>query len=615
MIEIVYYAAIFLSAFALGKKVLNIFKLNPGFAENVVFSSAMGFGIFSYATLAFGVLGLLYKSILLPLILLILLLSKKELLYFIKGFRSALSEIKKLKIINLILAIVLCVFILANLIASLSPPYLWDEVTYNIALPKIYAIHHKIIPVYDEFRSNYPFNINMLFTLGLVIGNASLSKLFMFGYGTLLALAIFAFARQYFSLRSALFAASIYYTMPMVSNHISSGYTDIGAAFYIFTAYFAFYRWFEGSGSKWLYLSAVMAGLSIASKHTALYFLPPFFFGILYKTIKDRNNLWSIFSKAAIFFLIAFLFVTPWLIKSYAYTGNPIFPFGYQIFGGKFWDLEKSQNLIAFNFLESVGERTVSNFLAKFWDLTMHSPKYGMLLGFGPIFLAFVPLIFLFRKVNPALKYLLVYSAISMAVWFFGPQVLRYLMIYPMLSIISGEAVDKLLEAKKLKAIILFFLISSLVFNSALWYGANRIKIPYALGLETEQEFYLKLKDYNAYNVFKYANENLPKNSKLLLFREPRGYLSNLDYIKADPLIQKVLDYSQIADADDMHRELKRLGVTHILINTKVDFFGIHNPNQPSRYPEKILKLMDETLENNGKLLFSENGAYLYELK
>lgn len=616
MIEIAYYAAIFLSAFALGKKILNVFKLNLKFTEDIVFSSAIGFGAFSYTILLLGIFGLLYKSIFWALILLILLLSKNEILYFAKELRNLPAKIRKLGIgTNLILVIIFSIFILANLIASLSPPYLWDEVTYNIALPKVYAKHHQIIPVYDEFRSNYPFNINMLFTLGMVISDAPLSKLFMFGYGTLLALAIFAFARRYFSLRSSLLAALAYYTMPMVSNHISSTYTDIGVAFYIFAAYYAFYRWLETSKLNWFFLSSVMAGLSIASKHTALYFLPPLFLGIVYKALKDNSGLWNAFAKTAIFFLIAFLFVTPWLIKSYVHTGNPIFPFGYQIFGGKYWDSEKSQNLVAFNFLESVGKRTVPNFLAKFWDLTMHSSKYGMLLGFGPIFLAFVPLIIIFRKVNPALKHLLIYSGISLAIWFFGPQVLRYLMIYPLLSVVSGEVIDKLLEVKKLKAFVMLALVSSLFFNSALWYGSNKIKLPYAFGIESEQSFYLKLKDNNGYNVFKYANKNLPKNSKLLLFREPRGYLSDLDYIRADPLTQKVLDYSQITNAEGMHKELKQLGITHTLINTKIGFFGLHKPNQPPRYSEKILSLMDETLQKHGKLLFSENGVYLYELK
>ena len=187
-------------------------------------------------------------------------------------------------------------------------------------------------------------------------------------------------------------------------------------------------------------------------------------------------------------------------------------------------------------------------------------------------------------------------------------------MIYPVLSIVSASVIDDLLYIKKLKIIVVITLSSSLIFNMALWYGANSIKLPYAFGIQSEQSFYLKLKDNNGYNVFKYANENLPKNSKLLLFKEARGYLSDLDYIRGDPLTQNVLDYSKIDNSQEMYNEFNQLKITHILINTKIDFFGMHNQNQPKRYSEKILKLMNETLQMHGQLVFSDNGVYLYEL-
>jgi len=157
-------------------------------------------------------------------------------------------------------------------------------------------------------------------------------------------------------------------------------------------------------------------------------------------------------------------------------------------------------------------------------------------------------------------------------------------------------------------------LISTLLFNSILWFGANLAKLPYAFGFESEQEFYSKLKDHNGYNVFKYANENLPKSSNLLLFGEVRGYLSNLDYIKSDPLAQKVIDFSKISNGEDMYKKLMQLQITHVFINTNLGFLGRTNPNLPVRYTEREFNLMDETLKTHGRLMFSEKGVYLYEL-
>lgn len=621
MIELLYFAIICFSAFSLGKKIFDKFKINASFLEIVVFSVSIGFAVFAYATLALGIAGLLYKSIFLLLITTPLLFSKSELLYFAHELKSILNQIKKLRFgISLILIIVLSIFVLLNMIASFSPPYLWDEVFYNLAVPKIYVRHHEIIPIYDEFRSNYPFNINMLFTIGLLIKNAALSKLFMFGYGTLLALAIYTFSRRYFSLRASLFAATVYYTMPMISNHISSAYVDIGVAFYIFIAYYAFYLWYETDKINWFFVSSIMTGLSLATKHTALYYLPPLFLWLIYTLFfKKKASFIGAFKKTFLYFMIALLFAMPWYVKSYIYTGNPIYPFADSFLRNTYLNPFQIQSGLSSGFFESnvlgaVGERTLPNFLAKFWDITMHSSKYGMLLGFGPVFLAFVPLVIMMKKISKAEKFLLLYSVIAFIIWFYGPQVFRYLMIYPMLSIISGNAIDSLLNIKRVKIFVMLVLISSLFFNLALWYGANSVKIPYIFGLESEQSFYLKLKDNNGYNVFDYANKHLPPNSKLLLFREYRGYLSDFDYVIGDPLNQKVVDYSKANNGEEMYKELTKAGITHVFINTKLGFAGIHSPSQPPRFSKKILDLMDETLKLHGRLLFAENGIYLYEL-
>ena len=161
---------------------------------------------------------------------------------------------------------------------------------------------------------------------------------------------------------------------------------------------------------------------------------------------------------------------------------------------------------------------------------------------------------------------------------------------------------------------ILFILLISAIFNLGLWYGANRGKIPFALGLETEKEFYGRLNDYNAYTIFDYANKNLPADSKILLFREFRGYLSNVDYVIGDPLTQKVVDYSKITNEGEMLNELKKAGITHILINTKIGFAGIHQEMEV-RYSKELISLMDKTLEKYGILLVQDNGAYLYQIK
>ena len=75
------------------------------------------------------------------------------------------------------------------------------------------------------------------------------------------------------------------------------------------------------------------------------------------------------------------------------------------------------------------------------------------------------------------------------------------LMAYAAFAVIAGVIINELLNLKYAKYAVVVLLVSLLFFNSALWYGANAKKIPYVFGMESEREFYLKLKDHNGYET------------------------------------------------------------------------------------------------------------------
>lgn len=614
MIEIIYFLLIFLAVFSLGKIVIDKLKLKVSFLESVVFSSAIGLGIFSYITLFLGISGLLYKSIFLFLIFLVIVFSRKGIIYFSREIKSLFRIIKSLKGLDKILFFIFLIFVFLNIIASLAPPYLWDEVFYDLAIPKTYVLHHKIIPSFDNFRALFPFNINLLFTMGILIENGILGKMFIFGFGTLLAVAIFTFTLRYFSLRAALFAALAYYTMPMVSNLIGSSYIDLAVGFYVFLVFYFFVIWIENNDVKWFYLSAAMSGLSIASKHTALFYLPIMALAILYKTIfKDKKGFLFFIKKSFAYFFIVFLLVSPWYVRNLIISDNPIWPLGYSIFGGKNWDSELAKIIVE---THNVGNKSITSYFTILWNLTMHSSRYYMLLGFGPLFLVFIPLVILMKDWSKKMIYLLVYSILGISIWFFVSQSLRYLLIFPALSVVSGVVIASLLKEKSVKKFVSLALISLLIFNLAIWYGANAKKLPYVFKLETEKDFYAKLKDNNGYTVFEYANNNLPKSSKILLFREVRGYFSDIDYMIAYEYGQKIIDYRVIDTPEDLYKRLKELRITHVLINEKVEIFNPDNNFKgiPPYFSKRIVDLMSDILKKHSNLIFSDNDVYLYQL-
>ena len=612
MIEIIYFFLIAISAYLFGNFVFKFFKLEVTFLEEIIFSVTFGFALYSYFTFLLGILGDLYAWIFWIVILSSILLGYKKIFLCFKNLYANFKNVKlKLNFETFLIALIL-IFVLLSFLSALVPPFLWDELDYNLAIPKIYARHHEIIPLFSIWRSEFPFNINMLFVIGLLLKNGILAKLFSWSYSILLALAIYTFGKRFYNKKTALIGASIYLSLPMIVNHIGSSYIDIPVAFLVFMSVYCLIIWINYNKNSWLWMSAVMTGLSIASKHTALFFAVTTTLLAIFFLFKKEK--YSAIKKIIAYGLIVLLFALPWYVRSYIDSGNPIWPYANDIFKGHYWD-DRLTNEFIHGYKVGYGN-SIIDFIKLPWNLTMDSSAFVMLLGWNAIFLAFVPLLLFYKKIKNVTFYLLVHSILSTVIWFRGLRAMRYLAIYPALSLISADVVNDLLNKKIVRKIIIFLLLITYAFSIVLWLGIFGSKMSYVFGLESEEGFYSKLNDRNGYLVFDYINKNLPKESIIFLFRESRGYLSDKDYIVGLPNNQKVIDYSKINNEEDFYRQLKQNKITHVLVNTGVEAFkpGRVVKNQPTHFTEGQQNIMDNLLKKYGRLIFENNGVYLYEL-
>jgi hypothetical protein len=616
MIEIIYFIPILLSAFAIGNFLFRLFNLKTTYLEEFIFSIVLGFGFYSYFTLFLGLMGWMYAWIYWAVILLSLILWRKALSNFTK---SIFSHIKKFKIkFNLVtfLIITIAIFTILAILSALTPPFLWDEMDYRLAHPKIWARHHELTPIFSRWFSEFPSNIELLYTIGILLKNGILSKFFSLSYGLLLAAAIFSFSKRFYNGIIGLIASSVYLSLPMVMNHIGSAYIDISIASLAFAAFYCLMLWIKDKKPGWLYLCGIFTGLSLASKYTAV--IPALLLGIfiIYFSWKDNGFLKSV-KNTIIFSSITVLLVVPWLLKAYFRTSNPVWPFFYNIIGGNYWS--SAINNYFFRSLDQAPFSYLLDFIIYPWNITMHSSSFSLLLGWNAVFLSFVPLLIFYRKIEKTTKYLLSYSllflyiAIPSAYIFFG--VMRYLLVYSSLSIISALVIYSLLKRKIMGKIAITILVLTFLFTCVLWYGIFGQKMSYVFGLENEGEFYGKLIDYNGYPVFDYMNMNIPKNSMVFLFRETRGYLSDRDYIVALPNEQNIIDYNH--NGDTFYAQLKNLGITHVLVNTNIEFYKPQEEVMDRRKPfsQEHQKTMDSVLRKYGTLLLEDKGVYLYSLK
>ena len=164
-------------------------------AEQFVMGAAVGLGLLAYAILAAGLLGYLRLPALLALVLIEGAVGAKSLIAWVRSVARTGGCRQRLDPVATAL-LVYCLFITAcMLVGALAPPSGddWDSLSYHLAAPKIYLAHGRIVFIPYDSHTDFPFTMEMLYTLGLSCGGAAGAKLFHWGAAWLTALGVAAF--------------------------------------------------------------------------------------------------------------------------------------------------------------------------------------------------------------------------------------------------------------------------------------------------------------------------------------------------------------------------------------------------------------------------------------
>jgi len=607
MIELIYLAAFVLAAYGTGSFFLNLVKIKfRSFGEEAVFAQAVGLVIFSYATFVIGLSGLLhsiYFRILLVLLLLVFFRRVKRLGQYL--WHNVRHQNYGLKL-DTALVLLIIVFALLNLAAALAPVHSSDAIAHHIAVPKIYAEQHRITNIPDIIPSNYPLAANMLFLDGYLLQSGELSELIAVYIGLLLALALYFFCARYFTKRTGLIAAAVFYTLPIFSLYNVRGFVDISTGLFAFLALYAFFIWHSTGKKSMIVVSAVMAGVAASTKTSAV--LTPVIIGLFfaydYWIIKRKRG----FNGLALFVVVAVATMLPWIVRAWLNTGNPFYPVFYNVFGGEYMNALLAQYWTETLARVGLGTNIIDLVLLP-WNATMHSTAFRELLGIGPVFLAFVPILILMRNVDKKIKVLLVMALAFILPWFFTAQILRYIfVVFAVLSVVSAYVINRMLN-KNLAIIAATSFVVVLGINTALWAGANGDEVAVVAGLQPREEF-LSQKVAN-YNLLQHANENL-EDAKICLYGDIRGYYSQHPYVGCHPAWQGYIDYAGI-DSSTLLERYEEIGITHLLVENSM-FTDVKGISSRDDLVEQGNKAVQELVEGNAKLIYENAQGKLYEI-
>jgi len=609
------FLACYNSGQLLSNKICGLKFSSPG--EAVLFSTALGSIVFSGIMTVFVFSGWINSAVCWSLLVVFLVLGWKNLSHFnklSKIFNSPISQPAEDGELRGLTQSFLGLLALLAIGSAFAPAFANDALVYHLAVPKAFLQTGGLVNLPNNIYSFFPQQIEMLYLFALALGSDSLAQLTGLGIVFLLLFALWQYSKENIHKNYAWLTPLILISTPTFFSVASSAYVDLQAAAYVFLA---FYSWQNGCDQKqprWFFLMTLFAGAAIASNLTTIIIFPLAFLGLAWHG-RTHRNLKQTVNQCLIMTLGTLLIFSPWLLRNYFFTGNPVAPFFMNIFGGENainWDVIRSQ--MQLQYYSSIGMgHSFLDFLSLPINLTFFSEPHSLKFEgqIGILYLLLIPALFgLDRKSIP----LAIVFSVLLIFWFMQTQYIRLLApAFVFLSVLLVAGLAHLFQntkiGKKEQLFLTLILALGLLFNTSLimkeWFRIDPLS--YILKKESRAQYLTR--QVRAFPSYQDANEMLTEKDKVLLIHMGNlGYLMDRPFFSdtffEDHTLTKIIDKGVYA-ADILNR-LKVQGITHVLFN----YHYIFGENSVLTLGERAI--FKNLLKKHGEQLSSKNGFLLY---
>lgn len=575
-------AGLGLIGFGAGIRALRALRVRPEGALDGIAAAALGLGLLGQAVFLLGWAGGLKEPQMLGLLAVAMAaaatgLSRRSGTWEMLGPKSVVGGLS---------AGLLAFAAFHLLVSSLAPPVEWDVRAYHLALPEIYLREGRLAEVPWIIHSHWPHLMEVLYSLPLALGRDGAAALIHAGACALLAAGVFLAAAGGTAGTAAILILA---GQPALLRGAPTAHADGACALFLFASAAALARWSEKRGDGWLAAAGLLAGLSASTKLFGAAGAASWTLYIAWRTRRRR--------EAALFAACAAAIVGPWLLRTWLPTGDPFWPLlGLDPAAAVFAARYKGSNLWTWP--------------PPAWLSTHHGPAF--------LLIPFVGLAALGRGRRAA-------GELERALWVPVPLLLvlaarhheawRFLIpAYAPAALACGRWAQAAFSAGGARRLAAAALV---LFGAAPMAGLTQNNELFAvLGLrsqaspESAPRTLYEDRTIDVSGFYREARAVLPPRSKVLLFREVRGYGAGFDYQWGDPMNQTLVDYRRISDPEALTRRLKELGITHVL-----DHHGSHlyRPD-PGYYDARTLALMAECLKRSSRPLLRRDGIALREL-
>jgi len=551
---------------------------------SIILAGAVGLGETALILTGFGFVGILSPSSIIILLLLACVVLGPQMSSLVRisvaGLRNLSPRWRTTPWFERIAYLLILMIAILSLVNTLTPPWDYDGLMYHLVGPQLLLSDGHFTPNLDNWYVNGPFSIEMIFTIGLALGDDVFPKLIHYAFGFIFAGSTAVFAARWLSPRAALYSLLLLIGIPALPIWASFAYIDFGWAAYEFLAIACLIEWWQNEKVEWLILSGTFAGFAMGSKYLGLMgFAVLGVFLVFFVIRKGIQKQW----RSIIWFAIpAVVICSPWYLKNLIMFGNPVYPL---YFGGPGWSAERLANYSAY--LNSFGAgQTFRDYLLLPWNIYAKHTQFGAAMNRNDIPNLLFPLLLLypFLKKNPLINTLLGISFLRFVLWALGSQQLRFLMpIYPLLAIATAYIIDQLSENVFQRSSLKLFL-------PALTVGLTSISLFYqfqfilqyrtldvVIGRESRDEFLANA--VGDYPASRYIKEQLEDNHKIMMLGDGRGYYCLPKCVPDPDHFRWAGEIASMRGESTFSLWFQEMGFTHVMMSWEhLDFLLQHDP-------------------------------------
>jgi hypothetical protein len=454
---------------------------------------------------------------------------------------------------------------------ALSPTVFYDTLVYHFAIPNLYLLRGGVEHLPNLVYSNFPLHAEMLYLLGLKIGGPRLAGVMNFGFAALTAAALASLVRRVANPSAGRTAAALFLLAPPVLLAARFGTVEIPLALSFTLEVWCLNLWREGEGRGWAAAAGLFAGWCFSTKYAGGLFalLPPLVFFTV-AAVQDATARRRLGRDVLVLFGCSAAAALPWLVKNAVFTGNPVFPALYTIFGGRGWSAARGMALLAdANAWWSVAS-SAGDFLRLPVDLVFNPARFGAAAAsawFWPVTLAAVVV----ALTAPRDRFIVRLCAILAG--------------YLLLWVGSFWLARLLIPAMALGAALVALSLHRLWPERPAWRGAllaalavwtaaalaldapTRRSLAPTLGLQATDDYLTRM--ISSHPAVRFINERLSPEARVLVIGESR-----VAYLRRDHVHASALDPAPLAalvgetrDISGIEAGLARARITHLLVN------------------------------------------------